>query len=57
MISFVDDLEEIFNNNSRKDLKWKYGIDEDILSDSIRQLEFSNWINKLVIPHSENLIT
>ena len=57
LIAFANDLEEIFNDNSRKDLKWKYGIDEDVLSDSIRQLEFRNWLNKLVIPHSEKLMT
>ena len=53
LMIFVEDLEAIFSDNSRKDLRWKYGIDEDVLSDSIRQLEFKNWINKIVIPHSE----
>jgi len=53
LMIFVEDLEAIFSDNSRKDLRWKYGIDEDVLSDSIRQLEFKNWINKIVIPYSE----
>ena len=57
LIKYVNDLEEIFNDNTRKDLMWKYGIDEDVLKDSVRQLEFCNWLNKLVIPHSKNLKT
>jgi GMP synthase (glutamine-hydrolysing) len=55
LVLYVKDLEEIFNDNTRKDLMWKYGIDADVLSDSVRQLEFRNWLNKLVIPHSKNL--
>ncbi|MEE9430731.1 MAG: type 1 glutamine amidotransferase [Melioribacteraceae bacterium] len=50
---FVEDLETIFSDNSRKDLRWKYGIDDDVLSDSIRQLEFANWIKKIAIPFSK----
>ena len=50
LMAYVKDLESIFSDNSRKDLRWKYGIDEDVLSDEIRQLEFVNWLNKLVIP-------
>lgn len=54
LMTYVKDLESIFSDNSRKDLRWKYGIDEDVLSDEIRQLEFVNWLNKLVIPHAQN---
>lgn len=53
VMGYVEDLEAIFADNSRKDLRWKYGIDEDVLDDSIRQIEFVNWLNKLVIPNSE----
>jgi GMP synthase (glutamine-hydrolysing) len=53
MMKYVEDLEEIFRDNSRKDLKWKYGIDEDVLSDSIRHVEFINFMEKIVIPQSE----
>jgi len=53
LMTYVEDLEKIFNDPSRKDLRWKYGIDEDVVEDSIRQLEFVNWLNKLVIPHAE----
>ncbi len=53
LMIYVEDLEKIYNDPSRKDLRWKYGIDEDVVEDSIRQLEFVNWLNKLVIPHAE----
>jgi len=50
LVTYAEDLEKIFNDQSRKDLRWKYAVDEDVLDDSIRQLEFVNWLNKLVIP-------
>ncbi len=50
MLSYTSDLKIIYRDPSRKDLMWKYDIDETILSDKIRQQEFHNWINKLVIP-------
>ena len=53
LMVFVNDLEKIFENNNNKDLRWKYGIDEDVIDDKIRQLEFVNWLNKIVIPHSK----
>jgi GMP synthase (glutamine-hydrolysing) len=49
MISYVTDLETIYKDHSRKDLRWKLAIDDDLLSDDIRELEFKNWINKQVI--------
>ncbi len=53
LLAYSQDLEEIYNDNSRKDLRWKYAIDEDVLLDEIRQLEFVNWLKKQVIPYSE----
>ncbi len=53
LMAYVEDLEEIFKDDSRLDLRWKYGIDEDVLSDEVRQLEFVNWLNKAVIPHAQ----
>ncbi len=54
LLSYVADLEEIYKDDSRLDLRWKYGIDEDVLSDDVRQLEFVNWLNKVVIPHAQD---
>lgn len=50
MIRYSEDLESIYNNTQLKNLRWQYAVDDDILSNEIRQLEFVNWINKLVIP-------
>ncbi len=36
-------MEKLHNDPTRKDLMWQLGIDEDILSDEIRQCEFRNW--------------
>ncbi len=46
----VNRMEELFDNSDRKDLRWQLAIDDDVLSDEVRQCEFVNWINKLVIP-------
>jgi len=50
MINYVENLETIHQDPSRKDLRWQYAIDGDLLEDSIRQCEFVNWLNKVVIP-------
>ena len=50
MMNYSKNLESIFNDKSQKNLRWQYAVDDDILSDEIRQLEFVNWLKKLVIP-------
>jgi GMP synthase (glutamine-hydrolysing) len=50
MIAFVDRMEALAKEPNRKDLRWQLAIDDDVLSDSIRQCEFVNWLNKLVLP-------
>ena len=52
MVQYVKKLETIYTDHSRKDLRWQYAIDDDLLQDSIRQCEFVNWLNKVVIPRS-----
>lgn len=52
MIRYSEDLESIYNNTNLKNLRWQYAVDDDVLSDEIRQLEFVNWLNKLVIPNA-----
>ena len=49
LVAYVDELESIYNDPSRKDLKWKLAIDEDLLSDEIRELEFANWLRKRIL--------
>lgn len=41
---YVADLEALFAEPSRKDLRWKYAIDDDVLDDGVRQREFINWL-------------
>jgi len=48
VVQYVNDLEAIAKNHTRKDLRWKYAIDEDLLDDAIRQREFVNWLNNQV---------
>ncbi|TFH38661.1 MAG: type 1 glutamine amidotransferase [Chrysiogenales bacterium] len=42
--SHVQRLETLHAEPSRKDLRWQLDIEDDILSNDIRQLEFKNWI-------------
>jgi len=50
LIDLVERMESLAREPNRKDLRWQLAIDDDVLSDSIRQCEFVNWINKLVLP-------
>jgi len=47
---YIDDLEAIHADPTRKDLAWRYGIDADLTSEDIRLVEPRNWAQKLVIP-------
>ena len=51
-MDFAEDLETIYKDPSRKDLRWKLAIDQDLLADDIRELEFANWI-KMVVANSK----
>ena len=44
MMNYINILETIANEPNRKDLRWMAGIDDDLLKDNIRQLEFVNWL-------------
>lgn len=50
LMDLVDRMEALATEPDRSDLRWQLAIDDDVLSDSIRQCEFVNWINKLVLP-------
>lgn len=45
----VDSLEELHDDPSRKDLRWRLGIDDDLLDPDVRQIEVRNWIRSLVV--------
>ena len=44
MMNYINILETIANEPNRNDLRWMAGIDDDLLKDNIRQLEFVNWL-------------
>jgi GMP synthase (glutamine-hydrolysing) len=50
LMELVNRMEALYKEPDRKDLRWQLAIDDDVLSDSIRQCEFVNWLNKLVLP-------
>lgn len=47
---FVDMLEALHQDPSRKDIAWLTGIDDDVMNEDIRLAEVRNWIDRLVIP-------
>jgi len=53
MLEYVQKLETIASDPSRKDLRWRLAIDDDLLKDDIRQLEFVNWLQNQAIPRSQ----
>jgi len=50
LMAYVARLEELHAEPGRKDLRWQLGVDDTILDDGIRQREFINWLNYLVLP-------
>ena len=52
LTQYVDKLETLAQNPNRKDLRWQLNIDEDVLSDPVRQVEFRNWVHKVVLPRA-----
>ena len=50
LVELVERMEALYKEPNRKDIRWQLAIDDDLLSDSIRQCEFVNWLNKLVLP-------
>jgi GMP synthase (glutamine-hydrolysing) len=41
---YAADLSTLEANGQRRDIAWRLGLDQDILADSVRQTELSNWI-------------
>jgi len=41
---YVDDLQAIDGDSSRRDVAWKLGLDEDVLEPNVRHLELKNWL-------------
>jgi GMP synthase (glutamine-hydrolysing) len=49
--AYVDRLEALHQDPTRRDIAWMLGIDEDVISPDVRQIEVRNWIERLVLPH------
>lgn len=50
LMAYVERLEALHAEPGRTDLRWQLGIGEDVLQDGIRQREFINWLDYLVLP-------
>jgi len=48
--NYVNLLETLHQDPSRKDIAWLLGIDEDVMNEDIRLVEVRNWIEQLVLP-------
>jgi len=49
--SYVNLLETLHQDPSRKDIAWLLGIDDDVMNDDVRLVEVRNWIDRLVLPN------
>ena len=47
---YVNKLETLHQDPSRRDLAWLLGIDDDVMNEDVRRVEVRNWINHLVLP-------
>ena len=47
---YVNKLETLHQDPSRRDVAWLLGIDDDVMNEDVRQTEVRNWINHLVLP-------
>ena len=47
---YVNKLETLHQDPTRRDLAWLLGIDDDVMNDDVRQAEVRNWIEHLVLP-------
>ena len=47
---YVNKLETLHQDPSRRDLAWQLGIDSDLTNEDVRLAEVRNWIRQLVLP-------
>ena len=47
---YIDDLESLHSDPSRKDIAWRLGIDADVMNEDVRHCEVRNWVQRLVLP-------
>lgn len=47
---YVNKMEALHQDPSRKDLAWLLGVDDDVMNEDVRLIEVRNWIERLVLP-------
>ncbi len=47
---YVNKLEALYQDPSRRDLAWLLGVDDDVMNEDVRTVEVRNWIERLVLP-------
>jgi GMP synthase (glutamine-hydrolysing) len=52
-MAYVERIEALAAEPTRKDLRWQLKIDDDVLDDSIRECEFANWIKHIIRPRMQ----
>jgi GMP synthase (glutamine-hydrolysing) len=52
LMEYVERLEALHTDPTRTDLRWQLGIDDHVLDARVRQREFINWLNYLVLPRA-----
>ena len=52
--AFAADLRALYDDPSRKDLAWRYGIGADIIDVNRHRREFANWLRVEVAPRMED---
>ncbi|WP_456476169.1 glutamine amidotransferase-related protein, partial [Oceanithermus sp.] len=50
VLRYAEEMKALFKNPRDEKLRQKLGVDETLLNDRIRQLEFANWLEHLVKP-------
>ena len=49
--AYIEKLEALHEDPTRKDLAWQLGIDSDVMNSDVRTIEVRNWIEQLVLPN------
>ena len=49
VLDYVAKMEALAADPSRKDLRWQLGMDDDILDDNRRRIEFANWLDHVAL--------
>ena len=47
----MKDLCTLAADPTRKEIAWKYGVDDDVLCDYVRLIECRNWVKHQALPY------